>query len=275
MSIILGIDIGGTTTKIVGLEQGKMISPIIVRATDPVASAYGAFGKFTSQNNISINSIERVVITGVGSPFVNVAMFSLETMHVSEFEAVGKGGLYLSGLDEAIVVSLGTGTAIIHATKNDINYMGGTGVGGGTLIGLSKQMLGVSNIDNIVELASEGSLDHIDLRLSDMSSKDIIPTLPGKTTASNFGKLSDVATGSDIALGILNMVYESIGMLSIFASRHKNVDDIVLTGNLSVLPQAPEIFDSLNSMFGVKFTIPESANFATAIGAALLGAARS
>ena len=209
------------------------------------------------------------MITGVGSAFVGESMFGLPTTHVSEFEAVGKGGLYLSELDEAIVVSLGTGTAIIHAKKDEIVYMGGTGVGGGTLIGLSKKMLGVSNIDNIVELANEGSLDNIDLRISDMTSKDIIPTLPRKTTAANFGKLSDVATNGDIALGILNMVYESIGMLAVFASRHKNVGKVVLTGNLSILPQAEEVFESLSSMFKVDFTVPSLANFATAIGAAL------
>ena len=130
-------------------------------------------------------------------------------------------------------------------------------------------MLGVSNIDNIVELANEGSLDNIDLRISDMTSKDIIPTLPRKTTAANFGKLSDVATNGDIALGILNMVYESIGMLAVFASRHKNVSKVVLTGNLSILPQAEEVFESLSNMFKVDFTVPELANYATAIGAAL------
>ena len=269
MGIVLGIDVGGTTTKIVGFEDGKMITPLFVRANDPVASAYGAFGKFTCENKIDIKDITRVMITGVGSAFVGESMFGLPTTHVSEFEAVGKGGLYLSELDEAIVVSLGTGTAIIHAKSGEITYMGGTGVGGGTLIGLSKKMLGVSNIDNIVELANEGSLDNIDLRISDMTSKDIIPTLPRKTTAANFGKLSDVATNGDIALGILNMVYESIGMLAVFASRHKNTGKVVLTGNVSILPQAEEVFESLSSMFKVDFTVPNLANFATAIGAAL------
>lgn len=270
MAIVLGIDIGGTTTKIVGFDGNKLITPLFVRANDPVASAYGAFGKFTCENNIDIKDINQVMITGVGSAFVGTSMFGLSTTHASEFDAVGKGGLYLSKLDEAIVVSLGTGTAIIHAKENEITYMGGTGVGGGTVIGLSKKMLGVSNIDNIVELAKEGSLENIDLRISDMTSKDIIPTLPRKTTAANFGKLSDVATNGDIALGVLNMVYESIGMLAVFASRHKEVDKIVLTGNLSILPPALEVFDNLSSMFKVNFIVPDLANYATAIGAALM-----
>ena len=45
MGIVIGIDVGISTTKIVGIdEQGKVLSPIRIRATDPVTSLYGAFG---------------------------------------------------------------------------------------------------------------------------------------------------------------------------------------------------------------------------------------
>ena len=49
MGIIIGIDVGGSTTKIVGFDRnGNMITPMTVKANDPVASSYGAFGKFTA-----------------------------------------------------------------------------------------------------------------------------------------------------------------------------------------------------------------------------------
>ena len=68
MSVIIGIDIGGSTTKIVGFGRDKkLIQPMFVRATDPVTSVYGAFGKFTSENGLDIGDIEKVMITGVGS----------------------------------------------------------------------------------------------------------------------------------------------------------------------------------------------------------------
>ena len=49
---VIGIDVGGTTTKIVGFRQKEkgeqeLIAPQFVRATDPKTSIYGAFGKFT------------------------------------------------------------------------------------------------------------------------------------------------------------------------------------------------------------------------------------
>lgn len=272
MGITIGIDIGGSTTKIVGFAGSKenIISPIFVKANDPVASTYGAFGKYLEENGIKLPDVEKVLVTGVGSSYIGKDILGVCTEHVTEFDSIGKGGLYLTGLDEAIVVSMGTGTALVHA-KNDgyINYLGGTGVGGGTLVGLSKKMLNISNIENLVDKATEGDLSNIDLRIADITKKNIIPSLPPKTTASNFGKLSDVASDSDIALGVMNLVFESVGMLAVFAARGCNTKNIVLTGNLSGIPMAKPAFDSLSSMFSLNFIIPENSQFATVIGAAL------
>ncbi len=267
---IIGIDVGGSTTKIVGFRGGKMIAPQFVKATDPVTSLYGAFGKFTAENNIELSDIEKVMLTGVGSSYVAKPLYGLPCERAVEFECVGRGGIYLSGLEEAIVVSMGTGTAIMHATKNGTaDYLGGTGVGGGTVVGLSRRMLGMDDIGHIVEIAGDGCLDNVDLRIKDMYSEKSAMTLAENMTAANFGKLSDLASPGDVALAILNMVFETAGMLAIFAARSKKLSDIVLTGNLTSIPQAKEIFASLNDMFGVRFIIPEHAQFACAIGAAL------
>lgn len=270
MKAIIGIDVGGSTTKIVGFKEKVMISPQFVQATDPLTSLYGAFGKFTSENGIELSGIEKVILTGVGSSYVTKPLYGLVCENANEFECVGRGGLFLSGLSEAIVISMGTGTAVVHARRDGyMNYLGGTGVGGGTLIGLSKKMLGIERIDHIVELAKDGSLENVDLRIGDISGKKSALSLPENMTASNFGKLSDIASAGDIALAIINMVFETAGMLGIFAARDKGLHDIVLTGNLTTIHQAKEIFASLNSIFDIHFTIPENAQFATAIGAAL------
>lgn len=272
MSYIIGIDVGGSTTKIVAFENSqnhRMISPLHVKASDQIASIYGAFGKFTDTNGIKLSEIDKVMITGVGSSFVTENLYGIETKKVSEFECVGLGGLYLSKMDKAIIVSMGTGTSIVNASKEGIEYMGGTGVGGGTVVGLSKQMLGISDIDHLSELASSGDIGSVDLRICDIAKSDI--GLASYMTASNFGKLSDIATREDLAVGILNMVYESIGMLSVFAARSKETSDIVLTGNLTTLSPAKQIFDIMSSLFNMNFTIPENAEFATVIGAALTG----
>ena len=275
MGKIIGIDVGGSTTKIVGFdakEKDKLISPIFVKASDQLASVFGAFGKFTSENGIDIPDIEKVMITGVGSSFVGKTIYDIPASHLSEFKCVGRGGLFISGYEKAIVVSMGTGTAIISADKTGKNpvyeYMGGTGVGGGTIMGLSKQMLGVSDFETLVKLAEKGDIEKIDLRIGDITKKDI-GGLPSHMTASNFGKLSDIASKNDIALGILNMVFESVGMLAVFAARSRNTKDIVLTGSLSKIPQAKYVFEILSTMFDMNFVIPENSEFGTVIGAAL------
>ena len=269
---IIGIDIGGSTTKICGFDinDRTLIKPFFIRASDQVSSLYGALGKFTADNNINLSQIEKIQVTGVGSPFITKDIYGIPTRAVGEFEAVGRGGLYLSGLSEAVVVSMGTGTPIVIAKTGGVNiYLGGTGVGGGTLKGFSKMLLNVESTDNLIMLAENGDLHNIDLKIGDITKKDIIPGMPDYLTVSNFGKVSDLATKSDIALGIINMVFETIGMMSIFAARQYSLNDIVLTGNLTSIPQSAAIFASLNKMFEINFQIPEQSRFGTVIGAAL------
>ena len=270
MSVIIGIDVGGSTTKIVGFDQSNhLIAPLFVKANDPITSIYGAFGKFTYENKISLSDIERIMVTGVGSSYISNLLYGLPCEHVSEFEALGIGGLYLSGLEKAVVVSMGTGTAIVKAEINaPTEYLGGTGVGGGTLTGLARQMLGVNDVETIVELAEQGDISHIDLRVSDITNQDI-PGMSSDLTAANFGNLSDLATKGDLALGLINMIFESVAMLSLFASRDKKISTIVLTGNMTTIPQAKTVFGSLKDTFTVNYLIPQNSQYATVIGAAL------
>ena len=69
MSVIIGIDIGGSTTKIVGFARKndgwELLEPQIIRANDPVTSTYGAFGKFTDENSLGISDISKIMMTGV------------------------------------------------------------------------------------------------------------------------------------------------------------------------------------------------------------------
>lgn len=281
MSVIIGIDVGGSTTKIVGLRTKgdgiSLIEPQLVRANDPITATYGAFGKFTDENGLKITDIDRVMMTGVGSSYVKHNLYGLDCQRVAEFDSIGRGGLYLSGLDEALVVSMGTGTAIVHAKANGtMNYLGGTGVGGGTLVGLSKLLLKAETVEYIEEYAKDGDLSMIDLRIKDITAKSGggKGTLTDDLTASNFGNVSDVASKGDIALGIMNMVYETVGMVSIFAAHHCGVENIVLTGNLTRLAYCKQKFAEFNDMYdnyGVKFIIPEKSQYATVIGTTLSG----
>lgn len=268
--MVIGIDIGGSTTKIVGFKNSSLVTPMAVSASDPVTSASGALGKFLSSNSLELSSIDNVFITGAGASFIESDLLDLKVEKVEEFRAVGYGGLYLSGLRDAIVVSMGTGTAFVKAHGKSVSHLGGTGVGGGTLTGLAKAILNISDFNSIIELAKEGDLTKVNLSVGDISHVDI-GSLPTSVTASNFGKMSDSASKNDIAAGIINMVFETIGMLSVFAANVQNDKDVILTGNLIEIPQAKKTFEELSKLFKVRFHFPDHAQFATAIGVAISG----
>ena len=82
MRTVIGIDIGGSTTKIVGIrtdgENIELIEPIFVRATDAITSVYGAFGKFTAENNIMLEDIEKngnFVLSSVCADFASIEKY--------------------------------------------------------------------------------------------------------------------------------------------------------------------------------------------------------
>jgi type II pantothenate kinase len=153
-----------------------------------------------------------------------------------------------------------------------MKYLGGTGVGGGTLMGLSKLLLSADSMEHIVEYAEDGDLNNIDLKIKDMTAEDSLSALSRELTAANFGNISDLATKNDLSLGIMNLVFETVGMISIFAARSVGVDRIVLTGSITQLDLCRKKFDEFNSMgYGVKFHIPERSRYATVIGTAING----
>jgi len=268
MGIVIGLDIGGSTTKIIGLEGNKMHAPFFVRASNPVASLFGALGQFMYQNHIDLNDIDQIMITGVGSSMVEQPLYGIPTARVDEFLCNGLGGMYCSGLSKGIIVSMGTGTSLVQVSDDSIRHIGGIGIGGGTIMGLSHIMLGTENIDQIIQLANQGNIGNVDLLISDIS-KEALPDLPLTATASNFGKVKDLVSESDIAIGILTMVLQVVGKSAILASLNTDIKDFVMIGNLATLPQSRTIFNNLEQMFHVKYHVPEHAEYATAIGAAL------
>ena len=270
MSVILGIDIGGSSTKIVGLhEDGTVLDMLRVKAEDPLTSLYGALGNFLATHALALTDIGHIALTGVGASYVDDTIYGVRTVKVEEFPSVGTGGLALSGKEHAVVVSMVTGTSFLWAEKgSEVRHIIGSGIGGGTLSGLSELITGVHQYALIRKLCQSGDLGNIDLTIGDMS-KDKVGTLPPEATAANFAKLAEDATSADKMLGLVNLVLQAIGTMSVLACRTCCTNTVVLTGALTMLPPARETFDLFTRLYGVEYIIPENATFATAIGAAL------
>lgn len=267
--IVIGIDVGISTTKIVGIDSnGMVVSPLRIKATDPITSLYGAFGKYLHDNKIRLEEVEHVMLTGVGAAYIEENIYGLPTTKAEEFVADGLGAKYESKLDRMIVVSMGTGTSLVKCDGEDISHIGGIGIGGGTLTGLSRLLLKTDDIRNIIDLALEGDISHINLLIGDISAKPL-PGLPMSATASLFSNAKANASREDIAVGLIHMVLQAIGSASILSSLGSGIKDFVMIGNLSLLPQCKEVYSAMEKLYGVHFIIPKYSEFCTAIGAAL------
>lgn len=270
MSLILGLDVGGSTTKVVGFEDGRLLESAIVKASDPLASAYAGLGRFLETSGRKLSQIDGIMATGVGASSLSSNLLDIKTIITDEFESVGLGGVFLADVPEALVVSMGTGTSFVEARGSRIRHIIGSGVGGGTLLGLADRLINVSDFSTIDLLSQKGQLEKTDLTVGDLTPKEI-PGLTSTTTASNFGKMVGLTEPEDIAAGIVNLVFQSVGTAAVLASSLCQVDTIVITGNLARMGLGRQIFDSFSVLYGVTFLIPEQAEYATAIGAALQG----
>jgi type II pantothenate kinase len=233
--IVAGLDVGGTTTGAVCLREGKVEKTLSFPTLEPAASAERALAE---------------LLRSVGG-------------------AVGKQhGNPLTGLERAVVASMGTGTALVGVDRGSVSHLGGSGVGGGTLLGLARRLLGTVDFESIAAAAGGGELRHVDLLLEDLR-PGALAELPPWATVSNFGRLSGSPSRADDALGLINLVLQSIGVMAMLAARLQAVEDVVLVGRLTRLPQADAIFEGFRRLYSLRFHIPAQADFATGIGAAL------
>ena len=268
--VILGIDIGGSTTKIVGLNSdGSILSMLRVRAEDQMTSLYGALGNYLRTNGLKLERVRKIVLTGVGAGCVDGDIFDRPTYKVDEFIASATGALALSGQEKAVIATMGTGTAFLWAEKNGvIQHLCGSGIGGGTLGGLCRRMVDMERFGQIKKLAMDGNLDKVDLKIKDITPNPP-PTLDPTLTAANFGNLAEDATPADLSAGVINLVLQAIGTMTVLACRCCESKTVVLTGSVTTLDQAKPNFEKFESLYGIHYIIPENATFATAIGAAL------
>ena len=77
--MIIGIDIGSTTTKVAAIKPDNVIIRIKTKAVDAITSATGAFGKLIVENHFSLDSIEKINITGAGASRITNNLFGIKT----------------------------------------------------------------------------------------------------------------------------------------------------------------------------------------------------
>ena len=219
--------------------------------------------------------IESIALTGGHHQLIGNEIDKTPVFHVNEIDAIGEGGFYLSELDPgipALIVNSGSGTACILAKDGEFLHCSGTGVGGGTVLGLSKLLLGTTSPQEIQELAKKGSAEGTDLILKDVVSGPI-GLLPSDTTAVNFGKISktvEKVSKEDLAAGIVNLVGQTVARIATSVAMTFQVTDIIVVGRT---PSFTSLRKSLkDAALLTNFTphFPKNAEFASALGALLV-----
>ncbi|MCQ2532180.1 MAG: hypothetical protein MJ093_05685 [Saccharofermentans sp.] len=270
MNYKVSLDFGGSSTKIVCMNGNEVIYKGIIYSTSKKSAFDRSIESIKQNTKIDLTKVEYINITGAGESFFEDEYNGFRLNHIQEFGATSLGALFLADIDEAIVVSMGTGTAFYKTRKNEVTHIIGTGVGGGSLCGLSKLLFENLPIDEVDKLAMEGEANNVDLTIGDISNGDM-PGLPEDLTASNFGKVVGNSEKKDIAAGLFNMVFQTIGTMTVMAIKNTGIQNVVLTGQVSTLNSCMRVLNDFNNFYGTNIIVPDNSTYATAIGACLLG----
>lgn len=267
--MIVGVDVGGSFTKAVALDGSKLIGLCTVVTTEPIAATSGVLGKLLSKLGFPLREVEVLAVSGAGARLLGRSILDIPVVRVDEIKAIGIGGLTLTEKSRALVVSMGTGTALVVAHRDgEIRHIGGTGVGGGTIRGLAQLILRRVGFKTLEEMASKGDLRKVDLTVGDIAGGPV-GMIPADATASNFGKVDESVSEEDLAAGVFNLVSEVIGVVASLAAKAYGLeDDVVLVGKLAGSGLIASRISDVCRLFRVKVTVPENCDYCVAIGAA-------
>jgi type II pantothenate kinase len=217
----------------------------------------------------------RIVATGGGADALGDALGGVVVEHLPEFEAWSRGAPRVAA-DEGLtlppcylVVSLGTGTSVLAIRDGSATRVGGTGLGGGTILGLGRLLLGAGTFTEIADLASRGQRSAVDLVVSDIYRGP--SPLPGDLTAANFAKLGSTKL-PDLAHALLGLVGENVALVSAGLARLAGANVVLYGGStLSDNPALRGVLERTTALAGLTARFLTRGAYCGAVGAALLG----
>lgn len=274
----VGLDFGLTTTDAVawrgpdGAPLGEPQGHATLQRPGPADTA--VLARALRELGVEPNDVARLAVTGGRSRTLPETWSDLPLAKVAEPEAIGRGGLALAGLRRALVVSCGTGTAMVMADRDlgTYRHVSGTAVGGGTLVGLGHALLGERDAQALAALAANGDASGVDTTLGEVLGGGV-GDLPPEATAVNLGRLADLTeppAPADLAAGLVTMVAQVIALLAINAARAHDLTDVIATGRLAQLAPVRATFDAVADLYRrPRFVVPPAGARATAMGAVL------
>ncbi|TQR20737.1 type II pantothenate kinase [Psychrobacillus vulpis] len=231
MATKIGIDAGGTLTKIAFWDETNELQLLSF-----LSSNFKAVKDWLD----SKSSLSSICLTGGRAEQLKKFLLSQNDIpYIVEFDATMAGVMYQLKHDgirceKAIIANIGTGTSIHIMEADSHSRLGGTGIGGGTLIGLGSALTGTKSYEEMIEVSKKGSRSSIDILVSDIYESNKLP-INGSLTASNFGgvalKSIENRTKADYLAGIQGIIGEVVASLCIQSADAHGVNDIIYIGS--------------------------------------------
>jgi type II pantothenate kinase len=267
------IDFGGTVTDLILRRAGQddVLLALPTAVPEPAVAAELLARLLTTAGETPDSQIGVLAVTGGRSWQLPDRLGAARVVKVDEPTATAVGGLLESAPTPAIVVSLGTGTGIVLADPPAApQRLVGSGIGGGTLLGLAKLLLGTTDVARIGELAKHGDLSVCDLTVGDILGGGVGP-VPAEATAAHFARVaregSVVPSREDIAATLLNLIGQAVLRLAFEAARFHQARSIVLVGHVLDVPGFRDAIERIPLLDRSYVRIVSEPGFAVARGA--------
>jgi type II pantothenate kinase len=269
--VAMGVDAGASLVKL-ALHADGVLSHELLPASE-LAAVVERVGRAGPRS---------LGLTGAGAGEL-ARHFAAESVRVTEFSAWGTGVRRLLAAQRPdvsepyLLVSLGTGTSVLLAQGLAVSRVGGTALGGGTVMGLGGLLLAGAPFEEIIELAAKGDRRRVDLLVSDIYRPGEIALL-GDATAANFGKPlvhAGAPAREDLANAIMGLVGENVALICTGLAAAHGVRRIVYGGSTLRGNSALRLVLSLiTAAFGREALFLDDGEFAGAIGARALAGGR-
>ena len=249
MKYYTGIDIGSTASKVVVLDNEKIVTQFVIPTGWSSRETAREISRRLEEQGLSVNEEMKTIATGYGRISVDYAQ-----KVVTEITCHGRGGYALLGKDCTIIDIGGQDTKVITVERGvSTNFLMNDkcAAGTGKFLEIMANRLNV-DLQELFALAANGT----PLAISSMC-----------TVFAESEVISHIGAGEsreDIAAGVVDSVVNRVAGL---CSRHAVKGDLLLTGGLC---ECEYLHERLSEKLGRHVTSHPLGRYAGALGAALI-----
>lgn len=257
----------------VGIDVGATLCKLVTQKETLETARYSSSDLGPARAWAKARRPRQIAATGGGADALGDEWAGARVERIPEFVAWARGAPIVAreaGVelpDAYLLVSLGTGTSVLAVRDGHATRVGGSALGGGTLLGLGGLLLEVRSFEEIAELAARGDRRRVDLLVGDIYAKGGIE-LPPDLNAASFGKLESRAP-EDLAHALMGLIGENLGIICTALAREAEIETIVYCGSTLEENRALEQVLSFATLaFGGRAVYLPRGAFCGAVGAA-------